>query len=90
MEENLGIENLTPDEYDVFRQMLIEEAWIILSDKRKYVKNDTLNTASKIFHLDRICDFFFLEDELEIIGDFNSLKKTIIVRHFLKDHIKDI
>jgi len=90
MEENLGIENLTPDEYDVFRQMLIEEAWIILSDKRKYVKNDTLNTALKIFHLDRICDFFFLEDELEIIGDFNSLKKTIIVRHFLKDHIKDI
>lgn len=90
MEENLGIENLTPDEYDVFRQMLIEEAWIILSDKRKYVKSDTLNTASKIFHLDRICDFFFLEDELEIIGDFNSLKKTIIVRHFLKDHIKDI
>jgi hypothetical protein len=90
MKENLRIEDLSPDEYEVFRQIMLEESLIILSDKSKYIKNDTLNTASKIFHLDMICDFFFLEDELEVIGDFNSLKKTIIVRHFLKDHIKDI
>jgi hypothetical protein len=90
MEENPKIYELSPDEYEIFRRILLEESLAILSDRKKYIKNDILNTATKIFHLDRICDFFFLEDEFEIIGDFNSLKKAIIVRHFLKAHIKDI
>lgn len=88
--QNLKIDELTPEEYDDFRLIMLEEAFLILSDKGKYIKSDSLSTASKIFHLDRISDFFFLEDELEVISEFNSLKKTVIIRHFLKDHIKDI
>lgn len=88
--QDLRIDELTPEEYEDFRLVMLEEALLILSDKRKYLKSDSLNTASKIFHLDRLSDFFFLEDELEVISEFNSLKKTVIIRHFLKDHIKDI
>lgn len=89
--ENIKTEyDLSPEDYEIFRQVMLEEAWIILSDRSKYIKNDSLNTASKIFHLEKISDFFYLEDEFDIVNDFNILKKTVIIRHFLLDHVEDI
>jgi hypothetical protein len=90
MEDNLKIDDYTPEEYEIFRELMLEEAWHILSEKQKYLKNDSNGTVSKILQLDRITDFFYIEEELEIMSEINSVKKMVIVRHFLKDHIKDI
>jgi len=84
------IDNYTREEYEIFRALMIEEAWNILTDKSRYIRNNIEGTLSKIHHLEKISDFFFIENELEIYHEFNLLKKTIIIRHFLKDHISDI
>jgi hypothetical protein len=90
MKSSRKIEDFTREEYDIFRAIMIEEAWSILSNKRNYLKDNSLSTTLKILHLDEMTDFFYIEDELEVCSEFNSLKKTVVIRHFLKDHILDI
>lgn len=90
MEDRIAISDFTPEEYEDFREHMFNEALSILSEKHNYLKNDSKGTVTKILQLDRITDFFYLEDELDVIREFNSLKKMVIVRHFLKDHIRDI
>lgn len=90
MGPKLRVSDLSPEEYDDFKRIMIEEAYDVLSNRKEYIETDSFSTSSKIVHLDRLSDFFYLEDEFEVTRDFNSLKKTIIVRHFLRDQIKDI
>jgi hypothetical protein len=35
-------------------------------------------------------DFFYLEEEYEIVQELSGLKKAIMVKHFLRDKISDI
>jgi hypothetical protein len=90
MKEDGKIDNYTKEEYEIFRALMIEEAWDILINKSTYIRSNNENTVSKIQHLEKMSDFFFVENELEISNEFNLLKKIIIIRHFLKDHILDI
>jgi hypothetical protein len=90
MKEDGKIDNYTKEEYEIFRALMIEEAWDILINKSTYIRSNNENTVSKIQHLEKMSDFFFVENELEISNEFNLLKKTVIIRHFLKDHILDI
>lgn len=90
MGDRITVSDFTPEEYEDFRENMFNEALSILSEKQSYLKNDSKGTATKILQLDRITDFFYLEEELEVLSEFNSLKKMVIVRHFLKDHIRDI
>ena len=46
------IDNYTREEYEIFRALMIEEAWNILTDKSRYIRNNIEGTLSKIHHLD--------------------------------------
>jgi hypothetical protein len=35
-------------------------------------------------------DFFYLEEEYEIVQDLSNLKRAIMIKHFLKGQISDI
>ena len=62
----------------------------MLNERKMYIQTNTIGSVTKLFNLDQMIDFFYLEDEYEIVQELTGLKKVIMVKHFLKDQISDI
>jgi hypothetical protein len=74
------------DNYDSYRNFILEEAEIVL----RFVQTDSIASITKLFNLDQMIDFFYLEGEYEIVQDLTNLKRAIMIKHFLKGQISDI
>lgn len=78
------------DDYDSYRNFILEEAEIVLRERKRFVQTDSIPSVTKLFNLDQMIDFFYLEEEHEIINELDDLRKAIVLRHFLKSQISDI
>jgi len=78
------------DNYDSYRNFILEEAELVLKERKRFVQTDSIPPVTKLFNLDQMIDFFYLEEEHEIIEELDSLRKAIVLRHFLKGQISDI
>ncbi len=78
------------DNYDSYRNFILEEAEIVLRERKRFVQTNSIASITKIFNLDKMIDFFYLEGEYEIVQDLTNLKRAIMIKHFLKGQISDI
>jgi hypothetical protein len=78
------------DNYDSYRSFILEEAEIVLKERKRFVQTDSISSITKLFNLDQMIDFFYLEEEYEIVQDLSNLKRAIMIKHFLKGQISDI
>ncbi len=78
------------DNYDSYRNFILEEAEIVLRERKRFVQTDSIASITKLFNLDQMIDFFYLEGEYEIVQDLSNLKRAIMIKHFLKGQISDI
>jgi len=84
------IESSIYDDYEAYRGMMLEEAELILKDKKSYIKTSSITSSVKIYNLDQIIDFFYLEGENIIVQELYNIKGAIIIRHFLTRVFDDI
>ena len=78
------------DNYDSYRNFILEEAEIVLRERKRFVQTDSIASITKLFNLDQMIDFFYLEEEYEIVQDLSNLKRAVMIKHFLKGQISDI
>ena len=62
----------------------------MLKERKRYIQTNSIGSITKLFNLDQMIDFFYLEEEYEIVQELSGLKKAIMVKHFLRDKISDI
>jgi hypothetical protein len=63
---------------------------LVLKERKRYIQTNSIGSITKLFNLDQMIDFFYLEEEYEIVQELSELKKAIMVKHFLRDQISDI
>jgi hypothetical protein len=78
------------ENYDSYRRYILEEAILVLKERKRYIQTNSIGSITKLFNLDQMIDFFYLEEEYEIVQELSGLKKAIMVKHFLRDKISDI
>ena len=78
------------ENYDSYRKFILEEAELVLKERKRYIQTNSIGSITKLFNLDQMIDFFYLEEEYEIVQELSELKKAIMVKHFLRDQISDI
>jgi hypothetical protein len=78
------------ENYDSYRRFILEETELVLKERKRYIQTNSIGSITKLFNLDQMIDFFYLEEEYEIVQELTELKKAIMVKHFLKDQISDI
>jgi hypothetical protein len=78
------------DDYGQYRNIILEEAELILKEKKRYIQTESIGTVIKLSSLDEIIDFFYFEDEHEIVEELSNMRKAIIIRQFLKGKSCDI
>lgn len=78
------------DDYAEYRKIILEEAELVLKSKKRYIQTESIAPQIKLFTLDEMADFFYLEDEHEIVNEFIGLRKAVILRHFLRERVSDI
>jgi hypothetical protein len=83
-------ENEILDDYEYYRDIILEETELILKEKKRYIQTESIGTSLKLTSLDEMIDFFYLEEELIVVEELANMRKAIIIRHFLKGHMCDI
>ena len=78
------------ENYDLYRKFILEEAELVLKERKRYIQTNSIGSITKLFNIDQMIDFFYLEEEYEIVQELSELKKAIMVKHFLRDQISDI
>jgi hypothetical protein len=78
------------ENYDSYRRFILEETELVLRERKRYIQTNSIGSVTKLFNLDQMIDFFYLEEEYEIVQELSELKKAIMVKHFLRDQISDI
>ena len=78
------------ENYDSYRRYILEEAILVLKERKRYIQTNSIGSITKLFNLDQMIDFFYLEEEYEIVQELSGLKKAILIKHFLRDKISDI
>ena len=78
------------ENYDSYRRFILEETELVLKERKRYIQTNSIGSITKLFNLDQVIDFFYLEEEYEIVQELSELKKAIMVKHFLRDQISDI
>ena len=78
------------ENYDSYRRFILEETELVLRERKRYIQTNSIGSVTKLFNLDQMIDFFYLEEEYEIVQELSELKKAIMVKHFLRDLISDI
>jgi hypothetical protein len=78
------------ENYDSYRKFILEEAELVLKERKRYIQTNSIGSITKLFNIDQMIDFFYLEEEYEIVQELSELKKAIMVKHFLRDQISDI
>ena len=78
------------ENYDLYRKFILEETELVLRERKRYIQTNSIGSITKLFNLDQMIDFFYLEEEYEIVQELSELKKAIMVKHFLRDQISDI
>jgi hypothetical protein len=78
------------ENYDSYRRFILEETELVLRERKRYIQTNSIGSVTKLFNLDQMIDFFYLEEECEIVQELSELKKAIMVKHFLRDPISDI
>jgi hypothetical protein len=78
------------ENYDLYRKFILEETELVLKERKRYIQTNSIGSITKLFNLDQMIDFFYLEEEYEIVQELSELKKAIMVKHFLRDQISDI
>jgi hypothetical protein len=78
------------ENYDSYRKFILEETELVLKERKRYIQTNSIGSITKLFNLDQMIDFFYLEEEYEIVQELSELKKAIMVKHFLRDQISDI
>jgi hypothetical protein len=78
------------ENYDSYRRFILEETELVLKERKRYIQTNSIGSITKLFNLDQMIDFFYLEEEYEIVQELSELKKAIMVKHFLRDQISDI
>jgi hypothetical protein len=78
------------ENYDSYRKFILEETKLVLKERKRYIQTNSIGSITKLFNLDQMIDFFYLEEEYEIVQELSELKKAIMVKHFLRDQISDI
>jgi len=78
------------ENYDSYRRFILEETELVLRERKRYIQTNSIGSVTKLFNLDQMIDFFYLEEEYEIVQELSELKKAIMVKHFLRDPISDI
>ena len=78
------------EDYDSYRQYIMEEAEVVLKEKKRFIETETISTGTKLFNLDRMIDFFYLEDEHVLTNELLNMKTAIVIKHFLKRKSLDI
>jgi len=78
------------ENYDSYRRFILEETELVLRERKRYIQTNSIGSVTKLFNLDQMIDFFYLEEEYVIVQELSELKKAIMVKHFLRDPISDI
>jgi len=78
------------ENYDSYRRFILEETELVLRERKRYIQTNSIGSVIKLFNLDQMIDFFYLEEEYVIVQELSELKKAIMVKHFLRDPISDI
>lgn len=78
------------DNYEAYRTFILEEAELVLKERKRFVQTESIPSITKLFNLDQMIDFFYLEEEYEIIEELMNLRKAIMIKHFLKGQLSDI
>ena len=78
------------EDYNSYRQYIMEETEIVLKEKKRFIETETISTGTKLFNLDRMIDFFYLEDEHVLTNELLNMKTAIVIKHFLKRKSLDI
>ena len=72
------------ENYDSYRKFILEEAELVLKERKRYIQTNSIGSITKLFNIDQMIDFFYLEEEYEIVQELSELKKAIMVKHFFK------
>jgi hypothetical protein len=83
-------ENDILDDYEYYRDIILEETELILKEKKRYIQTESIGVAIKLTSLDEMIDFFFIEEEFVVVEELSNMRKAIIIRHFLKGRMCDI
>jgi hypothetical protein len=70
-------------EFSEYRLLMIEEAELILSNKKDYIQQNFLTDEAKIMRISDLVDFFILEEEPLIVGDLTTMGDIIRLKKFI-------
>ena len=71
------------NEFSEYRLLMIEEAELILSNKKDYIQQNFLPDEAKIMRISDLVDFFILEDESSIVEDLIIMGDIIRLKKFI-------
>lgn len=78
------------ENYDLYKKFIIDEAELVFKEKKKYIQTNSINSITKVFTLDQMIDFFYLEGEKDIVNELSNIREAIVIKHFLKGQSLDI
>jgi hypothetical protein len=66
-------------QYSEYKRIVYYEMWIILENKRNFIQFDTPDADKKI-RISEICDFLYLEKDMENYNKMNNILKILQIR----------
>ena len=66
-------------QYTEYKRIVYYEMWIILENKRNFIQFDTPDVDKKI-RISEICDFLYLEKDMENYNNMNNILKILQIR----------
>lgn len=76
----LGLENT--EEFAEYRALMIEEADLVLSNKKDYIQCD-IPYDIKLMRISDLIDFFLLEDENTIVDELSAVEDALRIKRIL-------
>ena len=75
------------EDYDSYKQYIMEEAEVVLKEKKRFIQTETIATTTKLFNIDQMIDLFYIEDEPILVNELSNIKMAIMIKHFLRKHL---
>lgn len=72
--------------YIEYRRIVYYEMWIILENKRDFIQFDSISNTDKKIRISEICDFLYLEKDIENFNKMNNILKILEIKEKIRSN----
>jgi hypothetical protein len=66
--------------YVEYKRIVYYEMWIILENKKEFIQFKSISNLDKKIRISEICDFLYLEKDMENFNKMNSILKILEIK----------